>query len=179
MSVYDVILTDPPWKYYGAGDKWGAAKKHYPCLTEAEISAIVPPLSRKGVLFMWTTSAFLEVSLRIISNWGLAYRGVAFVWVKTNKAGQPLGATGVRPSITKPLTEFVLAASPVAKGRPLPLNDEAARQTIFAPRGRHSEKPIETYERIESMYPNASKLEMFARNTRTGWDAWGNEVNQP
>ena len=29
---------------------------------------------------------------------------------------------------------------------------------------------------IENMFPNAIKLEMFARQTRDGWDCWGNEV---
>ena len=27
---YDVVLADPPWSYYGAPDKWGAAAKFYP-----------------------------------------------------------------------------------------------------------------------------------------------------
>jgi len=29
---------------------------------------------------------------------------------------------------------------------------------------------------LESMFPSASKLELFARNTRDGWDCWGDEV---
>ena len=175
-DVYDVILTDPPWKYYGSKDKWGAAEKFYSCLDYAGIAGIVPPLSRSGILFMWTTSAFLDRSLRLFDDWGLHYRGVAFVWVKTSKSGVPFGATGVRPSITKPVTEFVLAASPIAKGRPLKLHDEAIAQTVFAPRGAHSEKPLAVHESLERMYPDATKLEMFARKPRAGWDVWGNEV---
>ena len=31
-------------------------------------------------------------------------------------------------------------------------------------------------EMIDNMFPNATKLEMFARQTREGWDCWGNEV---
>ncbi len=41
---------------------------------------------------------------------------------------------------------------------------------------RHSKKPQKAYEMIESLYPNASKIELFARNKREGWDSWGNEV---
>lgn len=41
---------------------------------------------------------------------------------------------------------------------------------------KHSKKPLCAYEMIENMFPNASKLEMFARNERNGWDCWGNEV---
>jgi N6-adenosine-specific RNA methylase IME4 len=29
---------------------------------------------------------------------------------------------------------------------------------------------------IEKLWPNTSKLEMFARKPREGWDSWGNEV---
>ena len=39
-------------------------------------------------------------------------------------------------------------------------------------------KPDEVAERIESLYPSASKLEMFARTTRPGWDVFGNETDK-
>ena len=29
---------------------------------------------------------------------------------------------------------------------------------------------------IESLYPTARKLELFARTSREGWTAWGNEA---
>lgn len=41
---------------------------------------------------------------------------------------------------------------------------------------RHSQKPEHAYEMIEAMFPNVEKIELFARNTRNGWDCWGNEV---
>ena len=47
---------------------------------------------------------------------------------------------------------------------------------IEAPRREHSRKPDEVYELIERMYPRASKVELFARNERPGWSAWGLEV---
>lgn len=40
----------------------------------------------------------------------------------------------------------------------------------------HSRKPICAYEMIEDMFPNANKIELFARNKRSGWDSWGNEI---
>jgi len=47
---------------------------------------------------------------------------------------------------------------------------------IEAKRRRHSQKPDCVYELIEAMYPDAKRLELFARGTRQGWSAWGNEV---
>jgi N6-adenosine-specific RNA methylase IME4 len=44
---------------------------------------------------------------------------------------------------------------------------------INAQRGKHSEKPTEVYDLIETMYPALPKLELFARKRRQGWTAWG------
>ena len=41
---------------------------------------------------------------------------------------------------------------------------------------KHSKKPIVAYEMIEKMFPKSTKIELFARNHREGWDVWGNEV---
>jgi N6-adenosine-specific RNA methylase IME4 len=37
-------------------------------------------------------------------------------------------------------------------------------------------KPEAVYHIIEQMYPNAKYLELFARQRRQGWEAWGNEL---
>lgn len=176
--TYQVVLADPPWAYYGSGTKMAAAAKHYDCVGFDDMVELArPPLARPGVYFQWTTSAKLAESLKLLELWGLAYRGVAFVWVKTRADGQVIGAQGVRPSITKPTTELVIAASWAAKGRPLPLADEGVAQVVLAPRREHSRKPDEVQARIERLYPQASKLEMFARTRRPGWDAMGNQTD--
>ncbi len=174
--TYDIILADPPWSYTGQQDKWGAAAKFYPTMSRVEIGGLELPLADPGILFLWATGPKLQDAIDVIQRWDLEYRGVAFVWVKTKKDGTPIGAQGVRPSIVKPLTEFVLVASNVETGRPLPLADESVCQTVFAPKQEHSRKPDAVQERIELMYPDATKLEMFARRRREGWDAHGNEI---
>ena len=177
--TYDVLLIDPPWSYYGSQDKWGAAGKEYPLMTDSEILDldIRGRLSKRAVVFIWATGPKLDLEFTAIGSWGLHYRGVAFTWVKTRQDRiTPIGAQGVRPSIVKPTSEFVLAASNVKKGRPLALASEAIRQIVMAPKQEHSRKPDEVHERIEMMYPEMTKLEMFARRERPGWDVWGNEV---
>jgi N6-adenosine-specific RNA methylase IME4 len=54
----------------------------------------------------------------------------------------------------------------------------ALHQVINAPRREHSQKPDEAYELIERMYPGLPKIELFARNAREGWHAWGNQAPQ-
>ncbi len=177
---YDVILADPPWSYYGQQGKWGAAAKFSATAPDEAIVQLPIPdlLSDRGVLFLWATSPRLDVAMACLAAWKLHFRGVAFVWVKARKDGGPIGAQGVRPSIVKPTAEYVLAASRVAKGRPLPLADEGVPNVILSPKRAHSQKPEEVRQSIERLYPAASKLELFARSERASWDAWGNEVGK-
>lgn len=156
------------------------AADHYPVMSTPDI-ALLPEwssLAKPGVVFMWATSPMLGDAFALGELLGLYYRGVSFVWVKVNKKGEPYGAAGVRPTIVKPTTEFVLAFSNARTGRPLPLASESVVQTVFAPRREHSRKPDEVRRRIEQLYPTARKLEMFARETAPGWDVFGNEVGK-
>jgi hypothetical protein len=52
-------------------------------------------------------------------------------------------------------------------------------QLMKAPRGLHSAKPAAFAEMIEQLFPTVPKLEMFARQVRAGWDAWGAKVDDP
>lgn len=53
----------------------------------------------------------------------------------------------------------------------------ACRQGIIAPRREHSRKPDGIHERIERLVAGPY-LELFARQTRPGWTAWGNETTK-
>ena len=176
MKLYDIIVTDPPWAYYGDQEKIGAAGKEYKLMTDEQILDFKYPLAPKGILFMWATCPRLDMALFHLMQNDLHYRGVGFVWVKTSKKGEPIGAQGVRPSITKPLTELVICGSKVAKGRPMQIASESICQTIFETRGDHSQKPEEMQSRIEALYPDATKAEFFARRRRPGWDCFGDEL---
>ena len=67
---------------------------------------------------MWATGPKLDFAIECIKAWGLTYRGMGFVWVKTKKDGTPIGAQGVRPSIVKPLSEYVLCVQVGSEDRP-------------------------------------------------------------
>jgi len=66
------------------------------------------------------------------------------------------------------------------RGRPPYARSSEGRRvqglTLFeAPRGRHSAKPTQIHEWAELISPGP-RLELFARQPRRGWDAWGNEI---
>ena len=50
------------------------------------------------------------------------------------------------------------------------------RRLVVSPRLEHSRKPDEIYGRIERLM-DGPYLEMFARNSRPGWDTWGNQAD--
>jgi len=70
--------------------------------------------------------------------------------------------------------ELLLVATRGDMPSPSPANRQPS--VIEAPRREHSRKPDEAYALIERMYPSLPKIELFARNTRSGWDPWGNEA---
>jgi N6-adenosine-specific RNA methylase IME4 len=178
IPPHDVVLIDVPWSHYGSGTKMGAAAKEYRLMSDADVRVlpIRERLTDRGVLFVWATCPRLDFAIEVIKSWGLHYRGVGFVWVKTTKHGVPVKARGVRPSIVKPLVELVLCASPVRRGRPMKLASESVVQTVLATPTAHSAKPVEVYERIEALYPTATKLEVFARSSRVGWSRFGDQA---
>jgi len=177
---YDLIYADPPWPMYGSATKDGAAGKHYDLMSIDEICDM--PIralfrGREGALFLWCTCPRADLAFRAIASWGLHYRGVAFVWVKTNKSGAIINGQGVPPTCTKPTTELCLLATLRPRGRPFPLLDCAMGQVVLHGRGRHSQKPPVIRDKIVSLYGDRPRIELFARARVSGWDAWGMEAS--
>ena len=177
--MYDLILADPPWPHYGDPNKDAAAGKHYDLLTREQVEAlpVAGLCNRKAALFLWATGPTLHMAVDAIRAWGFHYRGVAFIWVKTRKDGGIIHGQGIRPTFTKPNAEYVLAASTCKTGRPLPLQTEAMGQIVLAPRGRHSQKPAVFHERLEELFGDVPRIELFARQRREGWEATGLELD--
>lgn len=177
---YSIILADPPWPYYGDPNKMGAAGKEYPLMTEDEIRnlSVSSIANTPSVLFMWATSPFLHLAISVLEDWGFFYRGVAYVWVKTAKDGHIINGQGVRPSFTKPTTEYLLVGSTKAKGRTFPLLTESQQQVVLHERLGHSEKPSIFRNLITDLLGDLPRIELFARERVEGWDAWGNQIGE-
>ena len=122
------------------------------------------------LLFMWATFPNLDVALEAIKRWGFTYKTAAFVWVKRNKKS-PSWFWGLG-NWTRANAEVCLLAT---KGKPKRAS-ASVHSVIDAPIGRHSEKPAETRDRIVRLAGGGTRIELFARQTAPGWDAWGDEV---
>jgi N6-adenosine-specific RNA methylase IME4 len=173
---YQLIYPDPAWhfKVRSVKGEGRSAKKHYKSVMSlAEIKALpVPDLSEKdSVLLLWVTDPFLEKGLEVIRYWGFTYKTVGFYWVKQCKKsdGWHIG----NGYYTRANPEQCLLAT---RGKGLKRVSRSVPRLIVSRLREHSRKPDEAYERIEQLFGEVSRLEMFARNNRPGWDAWGNEV---
>jgi N6-adenosine-specific RNA methylase IME4 len=179
-KTYDIVYADPPWFYYGSQIKDAAAAKHYPLMSQEELAGLPVRsiMSKRAALFLWATGPRLNFAIELIEKWGLYYRGVAYVWVKVNKRKEPIRGQGIPPTFTKPTTEFVLAATTIRAGRPFPLHDLAQGQVVLEPRYEHSRKPAIFRRLITELCGNRSRIELFARESASGWDAWGPETEK-
>jgi N6-adenosine-specific RNA methylase IME4 len=177
---YDIVYADPPWFYYGSQIKDAAAAKHYPLMTQEELAAL--PLrsimSKRAALFLWATGPRLNFAIDLIARWGLHYRGIAYVWVKTNRQGKIIRGQGVPPTFTKPTTELVLAATTMPAGRPFPLHDLRQGQVVLEPRAEHSRKPAVFRSLIAQLCGDRTRIELFAREVSADWDCWGPEIGK-
>jgi N6-adenosine-specific RNA methylase IME4 len=166
---YAVLYVDPPWHFEVYNEESGserAAGNHYPTMELAEICALpVAALAADtSALFLWTTAPHLQEAFQVLAAWGFEYKSNA-VWVK-DKLG--LGY------YVRNRHELLLIATRGNFPCPQPANRPSS--VIEAPRRKHSRKPDEAYEMIERMYPDLPRIELFARQARPGWDAWGNEI---
>lgn len=172
---YAIIYADPPWDYQGqlqhagpgSGDSGGAVR-HYPTVKLSDLKRLdVNSIAADdALLFMWATSPHLDQAIVLGQAWGFQWATVAFVWDKQR----------VNPGFyTMSQCELCLVFK---RGRiPAPRGERNVRQLVSEPRAAHSRKPDEVRRRIEAMFPEQHKIELFARDARVpGWDLWGEEI---
>jgi N6-adenosine-specific RNA methylase IME4/ParB-like chromosome segregation protein Spo0J len=163
-KLYAVIYADPPYRFVPYVMECSIADNHYPTMTTEAIKALTIPAADDAVLFLWSTTPMLPQAIETMQAWGFSYKSY-IVWIK-DRTG-----TGYW---TLNRAELLLIGT---RGNiPAPTPGDQPSQVIEAPRRRHSEKPVVFAEIIEKLYPNAPKLEMFARDKRDGWQVWGNEA---
>lgn len=163
---YRVLYADPPWKY--GNMRFGGTTMpddHYPIMTIAEICEV--PIREaaedNAVLFLWVPSPLLLESEEVIEAWGFKYK-TSFIWDKVKHN------MGHYNSVRH---EFLLVCT---RGSCQPDVIKLFDSVVTVERGKHSEKPEVFREMIDTLYPYGNRIELFARKSVSGWDAYGNEV---
>ena len=164
---YRVIYADPPWQYGDERSGMGGAVDHYSTMSLENIKALsVKELTEdNAVLFMWATAPLLKEAIEVVEAWGFAYK-THVIWNK------------VKPNIgnyVSPRHELLFIAT---KGSCTPdVNERPNSVQTIERAGRHSEKPEEFRNIIETLYTYGNKIELFARKSVEGWEVFGNECN--
>jgi N6-adenosine-specific RNA methylase IME4 len=167
-SRYPILVADPPWMYpapMGHSDR--STANHYPTMGLADICdlPVADIATPDATLYLWVTVPMAEAAFCVVKAWGWRYVS-QFCWVK-GKQGMGYHARNRH--------ELVY----ICRRGSLPLQEPTDTfDSILtgAPReGVHSAKPDELLERIESMYPDMPKIELFSRAARPGWASWGLE----
>ena len=184
-NKYNIIYADPPWtfKTYSDKGKDRSAEQHYNVLSLDDIKKLpIRDLAADScMLFMWVTYPILDKSFEVMKAWGFDYKTCAFAWVKANKSAD-LSKLNVEKDIRMNMGYYTRANSELCllgrRGKTLERMDKGVRQVILSHQREHSRKPDEAYDRIERLFGDVSRIELFARTEREGWDVWGNEVSK-
>jgi N6-adenosine-specific RNA methylase IME4 len=171
--AYDVIVADPPWLVQmrsAAGEK-KAPQAHYACMPIGEIAALpVGKLARGDCwLFLWTSAPLLDRAFEVMKAWGFSYCSRT-AWRKTTINNKVRVGPGY---ICRTMHEDVLIGKigNPCRRKPLPsLFDGLARE--------HSRKPDEFYAHVEAFAPHSFRLDLFSRQSRPGWDVFGDEAGK-
>ena len=162
VGKYSVIYADPPWSYDNSGFDQSAAA-HYPTMTIEQLCAMpVSDLADEPcVLYMWATVPLLPDALRVLEAWGFEYKSHR-VWIKDRAPG--IGWW------LQTYHELLLIGTRNGNAHP----SERLPSIVESPVGRHSRKPDVFRNDIEHCHEGA-RIELFAREAFSGWEAWGNE----
>lgn len=172
-SSYSLIYADPPWQFRDRANagKRGASHK-YPTMDWRDIARLpVPDICADNcMLAMWWVDTMADEALRIVDLWGFErVKMTGFTWAKVGLTGLPAVGMG---HWTRGNAENCLFAF---RGRPQ-RESASVSQLIISPVREHSQKPPEARNRLVQLLGDVMRIELFARDTVPGWDAWGNEV---
>ena len=178
---FNIIYADPPWDF--SNRMYSSNKNDH----HREISRAYSVMKTKNIcnlrvseiaeqdaaLFMWTTDAHIPDAIKVMKAWGFKYKTVVFIWLKKERSGKQVCYMG---QWTMKNAELCLLG--IRGKMQQHLKSRKVRQLVEAARDRskHSKKPEEVRHRIEIMFGNMPRIELFARYKVDGWESWGDEV---
>ncbi|EFC4469302.1 adenine methyltransferase [Escherichia coli] len=197
-AKYSLLYVDPPWAYCNTISN-GAAADHYSTMKLIDIKRL--PVwelaAENAVLAMWYTGTHNQEAIELAEAWGFTVRTMkGFTWVKLNqnaelRINKALAEGEITDfydfldllnaetrmnggNHTRANTEDLLIAT---RGAGLERKHAGIKQVVYSPLGAHSEKPWEVRHRLEMLYGDVPRIELFSRSAAPGWHHWGNECS--
>lgn len=206
--TYQTIAMDPPWPETGGGRIKRGADRHYQVVSHKDMPLVVleqpgwRPDKSGCLVFCWTT-----VSSSERAYWLLRCLGVEPVsklyWLKDRSfvSACVRGCGRKAPGIARvcggcggehvelrgrlglgQYTRHDIEEVVVGKIGTFGVPRLKRRSWVLAKPGRHSEKPTEMYDLFELMADGCGldgpRSELFARDSRAGWEVSGNEATK-
>jgi N6-adenosine-specific RNA methylase IME4 len=175
--MYDILVIDPPWKKNKGGlrkvrpnqgrelDYSTMDTKSIFELLDNEIFCLA---NQQHVVFMWTIEQFL-IECEVEMEQRGYKRHVRMVWNKTNGIAPAFTIRFAHEYLIWYYKPKLLKIAEQQRGKYLSIFTEKARQ--------HSRKPDIAYSMINDLYPDSSKIDVFSREKRAGFDQWGDQIN--
>ncbi|WP_211108679.1 MT-A70 family methyltransferase [Azospirillum baldaniorum] len=188
---YGLILIDPPWLQQMYSEETGTKKApqgKYDCMPLEDIQALpVGQLAAPNCfVVMWTLWNFVAPGWAsdTIRRWGFEPKSGG-AWFKVTKTGKTAMGTGYGfRGCCEPFLTGSIGAPKVRSHRErngilteVEVGAELELDALIGLLREHSRKPPEMHEALERMFPGVPKVEIFARQRRPGWAAWGNQVD--
>jgi N6-adenosine-specific RNA methylase IME4 len=166
-ETFPTVVLDPPWDWGDEGDidQLGRATPTYATMPIDELATQpIDELAEPDAhLYLWITNRSLPKGFALLEHWGFRYITL-LTWVK------PTFGMG---NYFRGSTEHVLFG--VRGSLPLLRADVGTHFLAGSPRRKHSEKPDEFYELVETCSPGPW-LDWPARRKRNGWVTLGAEI---
>jgi N6-adenosine-specific RNA methylase IME4 len=168
---YEVIAADPPWRFrtWSETNQAKSASRHYGLMQLDDIKALpVGGLAQRDcLLLLWITAPMMPQGVDVMRAWGFTYKS-NMVWRKVTPSGKVRMGTGYW---ARSMHEQVLIGC-IGKPRKF-----SAFPSVFDGVAReHSRKPEEFYRLAEKHTAGLRRADLFSRQYRLGWEAFGNET---
>jgi N6-adenosine-specific RNA methylase IME4 len=162
---YRVIVADPAWPYeIRSTDPSHRGVTPYPQMSIAQICAVdVGSIAAPDcILWLWTTNHHMRQAFEVLDAWGFSEKTM-LTWAK-DRMGLGDWLRGQTEHCV-----FAIRGKPVVEIKNHTTLLEAAVR-------KHSQKPDEFYDLVESHCPAPRYAYLFARTERDNWDCHGDET---
>lgn len=171
---FDVIMADPPWAFdnFSAKGEEKNAKAQDSCMSTEDVCRLpVGDLAAKDcALWLWATNPMLPQGLEVLKRWGFQFKTAGHWSKKTANGKQAFGTGYILRCAGEPFLIGTMGKPTFARN---------VRSVIEGPIREHSRKPDEAYAAAEALCPNAvNRADIFSRQVRPGWTAWGFETEK-
>lgn len=199
MKKFSLIYADPPWEYGNKASR-GAANNHYPTmkLTDLKRLPVWDLADDNAILAMWYTGTHSDEAKELATAWGFKVRQLfLFTWVKLLQKAESRVDKLIEKHGINDFWQFLDVMNDITRinggnysrqnqescliavrGKGLTRKAADVRQIVYSFISEHSGKPAEARFRLERLYGEVPRIELFARYQPPGWATWGNECDQ-